>query len=223
IPGGEYGLKDGTSMAAPYVAGAAALIRSPAPDISAAQVRQNLLDSSTATLPLVGQVVCGCRLNAFTPIITRDDIPPGAIADLVVTNMYSNSLQLSWTATGDDGAVGRAVSYDLRYSLDPMTEDSFPFAAAVLNTPLPKPAGSAETMEVPGLDTDKIYYFALRAEDEWGNPGPVSNIASGATLSPPTFASSPPSFSAALKTSEKTSRILTIQNVGAGTLDWTIP
>ena len=47
IPDGEYESNSGTSMAAPVVSGIAALIMSHYPDLTAAQVRQIILDSAT--------------------------------------------------------------------------------------------------------------------------------------------------------------------------------
>ena len=78
-------------------------------------------------------------------------------------------------------------------------------------------------MEVTGLAANTFYYFSVKARDEWGNAGPFGNLASGGTLLPPTFASSPSSFAAALRTGEVDIRTLRIQNVGSGTLDWSVP
>jgi subtilisin family serine protease len=55
-PENEYDTKGGTSMAAPAVAGIAALIRSQYPKLTAAQVKQVILDSG---LPLSNKVVVG--------------------------------------------------------------------------------------------------------------------------------------------------------------------
>ena len=46
MPGGDYGNQNGTSMAAPVVAGIAAMIRGYYPALKAAQVRQIIIDSS---------------------------------------------------------------------------------------------------------------------------------------------------------------------------------
>ena len=55
-PENEYDTKGGTSMAAPAVAGIAALIRSYFPKLSAAQVKQVILDSG---LPIKAKVIVG--------------------------------------------------------------------------------------------------------------------------------------------------------------------
>lgn len=86
------------------------------------------------------------------------------------------SLTLRWTAPGDDGVIGRAARYDLRYSILPITANSFALATAVTGLPLPKPAGSVETFTVTGLLSGVSYYFALRAVDDAGNWSGVSNL-----------------------------------------------
>jgi subtilisin family serine protease len=223
LPGNSYGLLSGTSMATPHVSGAAALVRSVAPNTSAALVRQLLLNFADDIQSLQGITVSGGRLNAFFPIAEPDDTPPGAIVDLATTAATSNSLFLQWTATGDDGMQGTASTYDVRYSTSPIDDGNFAMATKAVGAPVPQPSGATESMEVLGLDAGAQYYFAVKAGDEWGNAGALSNIAVGTTLPPPTFASDPDSFQADLLTGQSTTRMLTIQNAGVGTLDWRIP
>lgn len=64
IPGNEYKPNSGTSMAAPAVAGVAALIRSYYPKLSAAQVKQVILDSG---LQLSTKVVVGGDASNVKP------------------------------------------------------------------------------------------------------------------------------------------------------------
>ncbi|OZV70868.1 S8 family serine peptidase [Winogradskyella aurantia] len=63
-PENEYDFKGGTSMAAPGVAGVAALIRSYYPKLTAAQVKQVILDSG---LPLTTKVVVGGDASNVKP------------------------------------------------------------------------------------------------------------------------------------------------------------
>jgi len=63
-PENEYDTKGGTSMAAPAVAGVAALIRSNYPKLSAAQVKQILMDSGLA---LKTKVIVGGDTNNIKP------------------------------------------------------------------------------------------------------------------------------------------------------------
>ncbi|WP_034042447.1 S8 family peptidase [Wocania ichthyoenteri] len=65
IPENEYDTKGGTSMAAPGVAGVAALIRSYYPKLSAAQVKQILMDSGLAVKT---KVIVGGDTNNVKPL-----------------------------------------------------------------------------------------------------------------------------------------------------------
>ncbi|MCK5561672.1 MAG: fibronectin type III domain-containing protein, partial [Thermoplasmata archaeon] len=43
-----------------------------------------------------------------------DVIPPAVIDDLMVVDLKETSLNLTWTAPGDDGITGTATEYDIR-------------------------------------------------------------------------------------------------------------
>lgn len=65
-----YSYYSGTSMAAPHVAGAAALLLSVDPDASVAEVRDALLSGATRHSALVGKTVTGARLNVYESLVT---------------------------------------------------------------------------------------------------------------------------------------------------------
>jgi subtilisin family serine protease len=222
-PGNAYGQLSGTSMATPHVAGACALIRSVSPNIPVAQLKSVLLNSVDHIASMNGQVVSNGRLNAFFAIADPDNTAPGAIGDLVTANPGSNTMGLNWTATGDDGAVGTATFIEVRYSKDPIDETNFDTATRAGNAPVPAASGTPQSMEVRGLDANSTYNFAIKAFDEWGNEGAVSNLASGTTLPPPVAQLTPTTINEALFTGETADHVLTLSNIGPGTLDFTIP
>ncbi len=73
--GGEYGMKSGTSMATPAVAGAAALLLSNQPSLTVAQLRQALLSTVTPMSSLQGITVTGGRLNVAAALAAIQPAP----------------------------------------------------------------------------------------------------------------------------------------------------
>jgi hypothetical protein len=89
----------------------------------------------------------------------------------------TNSLvNLTWTAPGDDGVVGRATRYDLRYSTSPITATNFALATPALGLPTPAPAGTIEHYSIGGLNSGATYYFAIKTVDDAGNWSAMSNV-----------------------------------------------
>jgi hypothetical protein len=115
--------------------------------------------------------------------ISNDNTPPAAIADLSVSNIAENSVQLNWTSTGDDGYVGTATSYDIRYSTNP----DWNTATQVSGEPAPLISGTPQSMIITGLDPDTFYYFGMKAIDEAMNTSPLSNVVTATTLEAPTI------------------------------------
>lgn len=65
LPDQDYGLNSGTSMAAPHVTGAVALLKSYAPGLSTAQIKSVLMRASDKQASLRGKVGSGGRLNVY--------------------------------------------------------------------------------------------------------------------------------------------------------------
>ena len=222
-PGNSYTLLSGTSMATPHVAGVAALVKGRFPSIGALDNKALILNGADLIPALDGMVLTGARLNAFMPIADPDDIPPAQITDLAVLTAGSNWLDVQWSAVGDDGMVGDASRYDLRVATFMIDETNFDTATRVNGTPDPGPPGTLEMMRVDGLDFTTTYYLAVKALDEFGNAGDVSNVPMGTTLGAPTVSTTPASFTEDLLTGETARQTLTIANVGQGTLDFVLP
>jgi chitodextrinase len=91
------------------------------------------------------------------------------------------SISLAWTAPGDDGLVGQAAQYDLRYSTVPITAGNFAAATRWVGTPSPSVSGAADSVMVSGLLPYTLYYFAIKAADEVPNWSAISNVASATT------------------------------------------
>ncbi len=218
VPGGSYGSHSGTSMAAPHVAGALALMLSRFPGMTAALAKARLL-AYVDTLPsLTGRVLTGGRLNAFMPIAEADSLPPAAITDLAVTLTEGSRVTLGWTATGDDEAAGAANEYDLRYSMEAIDAENFGHAARANGLLIPSAAGGPESAEIRGLAFSTPYYFAVRALDEIGNMSPISNVATTVTLGPPEVVVQSDSLLVSLFTGGTETRHFAVENHGPGEL-----
>jgi uncharacterized delta-60 repeat protein len=143
--------------------------------------------------------------------VTLDAFPPGAITDLAVANPTATSITLNWTAPGDNGAIGTAAGYVVKYSTSgPITASNWAGATTYPQCWIPLPGGSKESHVVSGLSNATRYWFAVRAFDLASPPnyGAVSNSPSGNTLD-----AFPPAAITDLATSSPTT--------GSVTLTWT--
>lgn len=221
-PGQRYEWGSGTSMAAPHVSGAAALLWSLYPGMNADAVKERLLATTDPVPELSGKCVTGGRLNVFAAVAEPDTVAPGPITDLATFNPGSNTMGLGWSSSGDDGGTGVARYYRVRYSTSVITESTFSDASRAWGEPDPQPPGCREEMEVTGLDFDTTYFFAVKAYDEFGNPGPISNLAAGTTLGPPAIAIRPTSLSESLQAGDTGGGTLRLSNEAGGTLDFKV-
>ncbi len=92
-----------------------------------------------------------------------------------VSDGFAASVILSWTAPGNDGWIGTATKYDIRYALVPITDANWALATPVLNPPAPLPARNHQSFRIDGLLPATTYYFALKAADAKPNWSLVSN------------------------------------------------
>ena len=131
--------------------------------------------------PVGGEIDIGGDGNVT--VETPDEEPPAAISDLATSNPTPSSIDLTWTAPGDDGDTGTAAEYDIRYleGTTPITDANWASATEYVGEPAPQPAGSSETFTVTGLSADTTYYFAIKTADEVPNWSPVSNSPYGTT------------------------------------------
>jgi hypothetical protein len=117
----------------------------------------------------------GGNESALSNVVLLDVDPPSAVTDLTATGATSRSVDLTWTAPSDNSEPGRAAAYDIRYSLDQITEETWAGAAETAGAPAPGAAGEPQEYTVPGLESSTRYYCAIRSVDEAGNVSPISN------------------------------------------------
>jgi hypothetical protein len=120
-----------------------------------------------------------------TTLENPDLIAPERITDLKTQKPTTTTLELTWTAPGDDGDSGTASVYDIRFAETSIDDASWPAATVVIGVPVPSSQGSMELFEVTGLDPATVYYFAIKTADEVPLWSTLSNIAIGTTLAIP--------------------------------------
>lgn len=123
-----------------------------------------------------------------------DVTAPAAVTNLSQGALiYTRGAYLTWTAPGNDGATGTAVSYDFRFT--DAIDSPANVTSTLLNTnwttltqtsgePTPQAAGSTESFTVTGdtsgvyLKPNTQYYFVMKTSDGSGNTSGISNAAS---------------------------------------------
>ncbi|WAR27845.1 CLCA2-like protein, partial [Mya arenaria] len=125
----------------------------------------------------------------LSPTTIGDTTPPGRITDLriedIKTNENTRHFTIRWTATGGDSYTGRATSYQLRYATDLNTLLNNFENAQALNIGQhnldPRDSGEDEAVDI-SVTTEKEFnetaFLVIRALDEVGNKGAMSNIVS---------------------------------------------
>ena len=121
IPGNLYGLNSGTSMAAPHVAGAAALLLAQDPSRTPAQLKNILMNTTDALPSLNGKTVSGGRLN-LRKALNR---PPVINYGPITTPWHHESLLVSNNPF--------QYQFPLNTFTDPDPGDTLTYTATLLN------------------------------------------------------------------------------------------
>lgn len=92
----------------------------------------------------------------------------------------SASVDLNWTAPGDDGNVGTAFVYVVRYSVDDSLKliNDWENCTFVSGPPTPDIAGTAQVFSfiVPEVPSSSVVYVAIKTADEtFANPNVTTN------------------------------------------------
>jgi len=95
------------------------------------------------------------------------------------------SITVKWTSPGDDGALGTATTYEMRWSTtkpDTTSQASklawWNAATPVTGLPVPLVSGTEQSMTIIGPFLSGTYYYVMiRAADETPNWNDLSNVA----------------------------------------------
>ncbi len=130
------------------------------------------LDSFTVTaqaIDLAGHVGTATAIGI-------DGTPPGPITSLQAA-AGSNGVRLSWLAPGDSDFVGRAMTYEVRYT-NALVSNFFVWSSAIplSNPPAPIDANAYQQWDITQTLPWPVY-FQMRAYDDEGNVSQFSNAA----------------------------------------------
>ena len=102
MPNNNYGNKSGTSMAAPHVTGAAALLKSYRPELETRDLKKIILESGDDIPWLADKIVTGKRLNLYKMLqMAENYVPTEEITDI------SAGVPLQDSIDGDDYKIYR--------------------------------------------------------------------------------------------------------------------
>ncbi|MCK7592790.1 S8 family serine peptidase [Pseudomarimonas salicorniae] len=170
-----YSPLDGTSMATPHVAGAAAVVWSSNLSATALDVR-NALTSTAEDLGTAGRDTSfGFGLvripNAIAALAgpAPDTTPPSTVASLSASSAGTSAVSLSWSAATDTGGSGLAG-----YKIERCSGASCSNFAQIATT-------TSTSYSNTGLTAATTYRYRVRAYDGAGNNGNYSGIAQATT------------------------------------------
>lgn len=170
VPGGQYETLDGTSMAAPHVAGAATLIASAYPSLSNEQLKSRILYNADPVPGLQGKVSSGGRLN-LAGALRQDEVAPQA-PGAPRAEVLPGSVRLNWTTPLDD--QGPVAEVRWRYSEVPIGDGpgEVPWSQARPLVSLAK--GEQVEALLPFTEQPRTLYFAAQSLDRVGNASPLA-------------------------------------------------
>ncbi len=169
-PGNSYEQLDGTSMAAPFVTGAIALIKSRFPQLTSKQIKARLLGTAQLNSKLKGYVHNG--LLNLVDALTDDHIPPAVPKNLKIIETNISSLNLSLEMDQDLTTSIKKIFFEVRYSKENPIQTqndwdrSIPLQVEVENR--------QDQIYISGFPLSSTGYIAIRAVDHFGNESDVS-------------------------------------------------
>lgn len=160
-------------------------------------VRLLLLTCSFSIILTVG---CSTKDRGFDGTNEKlDNERPSQVSDLFVFRVASHEIGLRWTATGDDGDSGIAISYELRFSESPIDTANWSSAIIWENVPTPSSPTATDSVVVKSLVEYSTYYFAIKVSDDAGNTSGMSNVASAMCFDDYEVSIPDPAFNASIR------------------------
>ncbi len=127
------------------------------------------------------------RVNATKTRQSVGGLYYAQIAEIEVWEaITSYLLTLSWTEPGDDGASGKAASFDLRHSRSPIaTEAQFNAATQFDGEPVPKGGATKASFSFEPPEEGETIHFRLKTLDDTGNSSLSNQVSALVAIVPP--------------------------------------
>ena len=179
LPGNEYAIMSGTSMACPHVSGVAALIVSyfGGPGFTNDMLKEKILASANTSV-ISKNYQIGGLVDTYGAFVYGNDKAPAPVTDLSVS-ASGNKIDLTMTVPADEdgkAAYGAMVYYsDDQAKLEAASANSYDkvgYAAFTFDSE----AGKSVTLSVKGLEFEKKYYVKVQAYSYGRNYSQASEI-----------------------------------------------
>jgi len=146
----KYGYLNGTSMAAPHVAGLAALLWGAKPSLTYTDVKNSILNTGDPLPSLAGKTTSGKRINAFNAI---DSVTMPIISNIQTATTTLTSTIITWS-------TNEPATSKIAYST------ATPVSSTIIST---STLITSHRIELTGLSTSTTYYFYIETADKYGN------------------------------------------------------
>ena len=162
---GQYGFVDGFNVSSSFYSANVIGLDVGATMLSIENARTGMVWDIFMQVPYIQNA-----LNVIGFEDSGDNVRPCQITDLHIENN-----NLTWTAPGDNGNIGAAASYEIRFRNKAIVSYADWYDSSVLpQTLIPSPAGTREKIELT-FSNPGTYCFAIRATDAAGNRSILSS------------------------------------------------